>query len=485
MPTDRNRRPFPRFNLNNKQPSINRIEPEHLLEDAQDSRVAQPARDAHFFDQDAPENLDVNDEPVEEDFRVAQPARDPHFFDQDAPENLDTNDERIVEDRPRLLPRQDFSAPSASRNSVKWTVFDLGVDEFPLPKLKESELRTRMIEPTTDKFGRRTWFWSQTSASKVYGLLCPKIVGACEDAPPIFISPTSQDAPIIVGVLDGMGGAGAGQVEYRTNKISLTTTEALLASRIVRYQILKAITNDKSPTFVDLKTKIREVLARAEASLKINEKTRIRGTMTMRLPTTLVLSQISRGSNLDTAIVKTLWAGDSRAFLITPADGLSALTRDHVRVSDQLEQLQSDPPIENVVNGSKDFFLEEFSTTVNSPFILLLATDGVFGYLPTPGFLELGLLEAISASGSKFAEKFADFCTSYAADDVSAVIIVRGFKDEVDLKTQFAPRLANLQEMYAPLLAMVSGNDDSKLEVEKLWEIERHSYNRLSETMHD
>lgn len=343
-----------------------------------------------------------------------------------------------------------------------------------------------MIEPTTDKFGRRTWFWSQTSASKVYGLLCPKIVGACEDAPPIFISPTSQEtAPIIVGVLDGMGGAGAGQVEYLTKKISLTTTEALLSSRIVRYRILKALTNDKSPTSVDLKTEIREVLTRAEASLKINEKTRIRGTMTMRLPTTLVLSQISRGSNLDTAIVKTLWAGDSRAFLITPADGLSALTRDHVRVSDQLEQLQSDPPIENVVNGSKDFFLEEFSTTVNSPFILLLATDGVFGYLPTPGFLEFGLLEAISASGSKFAETFADFCTFYAADDVSAVIIVRGFKDEVDLKTQFAPRLAQLREMYAPLLAMVSGNDDSKLEVEKLWEIERHSYNRLLETMHD
>ena len=32
---------------------------------------------------------------------------------------------------------------------------------------------------------------------------------------------------------------------------------------------------------------------------------------------------------------------------------------------------------------------------------------------------------------------------------------------------------------------MVSGNDDLKLEVEKLWEIERHPYNRLSETMHD
>lgn len=97
--------------------------------------------------------------------------------------------------------------------------FDLGIDEIPLPKRRDVELRARMIEPTTDKFGRRTWFWSQTSASKVYGLLCPKIVGACEDAPPIFISPTSQEtAPIIVGVLDGMGGAGAGQVAYLSKK---------------------------------------------------------------------------------------------------------------------------------------------------------------------------------------------------------------------------------------------------------------------------
>jgi hypothetical protein len=65
------------------------------------------------------------------------------------------------------------------------------------------------------------------------------------------------------------------------------------------------------------------------------------------------------------------------------------------------------------------------------------------------------------------------------------VIIVRGFKDGVDLKSKFAPRLAQLREMYSPLQAMVSGHDDLKLEVEKLWEIERHSYNRLSETMHD
>ena len=455
MPSDRNRRPTLKFDSTNKQRPINRSQPGQLSEDTGGFRVGQPTRSAHFFDQDAPENLDVNDELVEED-------------------------------RPRLPPRQESPAPSASQNSVKWTVFDLGVDDIPLLKLRGDELEARMIEPITDKSGRKTWFWSEASAPKVYGLLCPKIVGACEDAPPIFISPTSQDtAPIIVGVLDGMGGAGAGEVIIETKGKRASTTEALLASRIVRHQILKAFINDKSPTSADLKIEIKEVLTRSESWLKINEKTRIRGTMTMRLPTTLVLSQISRGSNLGTDIVKTWWAGDSRAFLITPTDGLSALTRDHVRVSDQLEQLQSDPPIENVVNISKDFYLEEFSTTMNSPFILLLATDGVFGYLPTPGFLELGLLEAMNAPESEFAEKFAAFCTSYAADDVSAVIVVRGFKDEVDLKTQFAPRLAQLREMYAPLQAMVSDNDDSKLEVGKLWEIERHSYNRLSETMHD
>ena len=132
------------------------------------------------------------------------------------------------------------------------------------------------------------------------------------------------------------------------------------------------------------------------------------------------------------------------------------------------------------MNVSTNFYLDEFSTSVKNSFVLLLATDGVFGYLPTPGFLELGLLEALVTSRTQVAEHFADFCTSYAADDVSAAILVRGFSDDADVRAKFSARLTTLQERYSLLRTMTSDDANWKSEIERLWAIERPSYLRLS-----
>jgi hypothetical protein len=110
---------------------------------------------------------------------------------------------------------------------------------------------------------------------------------------------------------------------------------------------------------------------------------------------------------------------------------------------------------------------------------LLLATDGVFGYLPSPGFLELGLLEALCAGSGAVAENLADFCTKYAADDVSAVMLVSGFKDAADIAYQFAGRLKILQERYSRIRSMNSNDDEWNAEVEHLWELEKPAYRRL------
>jgi len=165
--------------------------------------------------------------------------------------------------------------------------------------------------------------------------------------------------------------------------------------------------------------------------------------------------------------------------LLTPEHGLAAITRDHVRESDQLEQLRSDPPIENVVNHSKDFYLEETIQEVSGSFVLLLATDGVFGYLPTPGFLELGLLESLSSRSPEVAHKFATFCTTYAADDVSAVILVSGFQDDRDVTDSFRVRLASLRNQYSQILTMTPDDPNWNTEVERLWSLERPTYQRL------
>ena len=440
--------------------------PEQSSHESGNFRTNQPTSSAEIFDQMAPEIFDVM-----------------------APENIDTeeatsqNDQQQFESAPTTN-RTTNNRPPKTRNQSApnmWVAFDVGDDDIALPKIKGIEIGSQMIEPQIGKNAKRFWFSDKPKNSVIHGLLCPKIVGSCEDAPPIFIAPLSDThRPTTIGVLDGMGGAGAGPAELKIPGVTIATTEALLASRITRQGVMKALASETALTNVYLSKLVRDRLQETESYLKLGEKTRIRGTMTKRLPTTLVISQVRENATTNSTEITTWWAGDSRAFLVTPRDGLAMLTRDHVRVDDPLEQLRSDPPIENVVNVSTNFYLDEFSTSVKNSFVLLLATDGVFGYLPTPGFLELGLLEALVTSRTQVAEHFADFCTSYAADDVSAAILVRGFSDDADVRAKFSARLTTLQERYSLLRTMTSDDANWKSEIERLWAIERPSYLRLS-----
>jgi len=137
--------------------------------------------------------------------------------------------------------------------------------------------------------------------------------------------------------------------------------------------------------------------------------------------------------------------------------------------------LRSDPPIDNVVNCSTDFYLEQFDYHISEPFVLLLATDGVFGYLPTPGYLEFGLLESFK-DGDDFAEQFSKFCSRFAADDVSAAVLVSGFSSNEELVRAFEPRRQLLTERYLLLETLLEDGSDVHDEANRLWELERPHY---------
>jgi len=440
-------------------------------------------------------NLDIPyNDPEGTDYRVVLPKGKPQQFDQLAPENLDDEivnpEENFIKNKiqnpdsyaeiTRAANKQPRISQSQSTPN-KWIAFDVGEDDIKLPPSNADKIGIEIITPRVGKNARRFWISKKTTNSVTYGLLCPKIINSCEDSPPIFVTPTSRNqGPTTIGVLDGMGGAGAGHLELQIRSEIISTTEALFASRITRLAVMKALTTETSLTSEVLKNLINDRLQKAESYLKLGEKTRIRGTMTKRLPTTLVLSKVHENTKTNSTQIVTWWAGDSRAFLITPGDGLTMLTRDHVRVGDPLEQLRSDPPIANVVNRSTEFYIDEISTAVTTPFVLLLASDGVFGYLPTPGFLELGLLESLLNSNNKFAENFADFCTFYAADDVSAAVLVRGFSGNSDIKAKFSRRLELLQDRYSSVRTMSSDDASRNSEIERLWAVERPEYLRLS-----
>ena len=358
------------------------------------------------------------------------------------------------------------------------TIWGTGRDDISLPPSRE-ELNSRVVNPTEHSGGHRTWRQQVRRDLVAYGLLIPKVAGRCEDAPPLFIQGSGDDySPLVLAVLDGMGGAGAGPVSFqiKTSGRDIATTEALLASRVARRGILKTSFQDSTGEFSkQLRTKVHELLGSAVSHLRLAEKSRLRGTITKRLPTTLVATRVSTDLSTGESTIHTWWAGDSRCFIVTPTNGLVALTSDHVRIHDPLEQLRSDPPIDNVVNCSTDFYLEQFDYHISEPFVLLLATDGVFGYLPTPGYLEFGLLESFK-DGDDFAEQFSKFCSRFAADDVSAAVLVSGFSSNEELVRAFEPRRQLLTERYLLLETLLEDGSDVHDEANRLWELERPHY---------
>ena len=344
------------------------------------------------------------------------------------------------------------------------------------------------IFPLVMEDGKKTWFVQIDKSTEMHGLLAPKIFGACEDAPPIGISEyRNSRQSAFLSVMDGMGGAGAGRVHVSLPSAKFSTTEALIASRSVRDTVLKQVvdkqlfSSDKPVKNItrDLQKSITDDLELIDSACKISSSSKIRGTLTKRLPTTLIVSKVEP-YKMDSKLkkIEIWWAGDSRAFLIQPNAGLAALTRDHVLPTDALEQLRSDPPIQNTISSSVPFSIQHDAFGVPGPFLLLLASDGIFGYLPTPGMLELGILEALQQPASDFALNLMNFCGTYAADDVSASILTFNIFDNEEVLAEFSKRLEVLRERYKLVRAMDTSSEEYSSEVERLWSLERPLYER-------
>jgi hypothetical protein len=369
-----------------------------------------------------------------------------------------------------------------SQGQIEFTSLHSGDDDIPIPHIfSPTTQNVNPSAPLVMEKGRKTWFVQIDKSTEMHGLLAPKIYGACEDAPPIGIAVKRKShRSAFFSIMDGMGGAGAGQVNVNLPTAKFSTTEALIASRSVRDTVLKQVVDKRMLSSDTLDKSIKDDLEKIDNACKISSSSKIRGTLTKRLPTTLLVTKVEPCKK-DPRLkkIKIWWAGDSRAFLIQPNAGLAALTRDHVLPTDALEQLRSDPPIQNTISSSVPFSIQHDAFGVPGPYLLLLASDGVFGYLPTPGMLELGILEALVQPAKDFALNLMNFCGMYAADDVSAAIMTYNIFDNDEVLAGFSKRLEILRERYEPIRELDTSSEQYSAEVERLWSLERPQYERL------
>ena len=333
--------------------------------------------------------------------------------------------------------------------------------------------------------------WSLLSESKliqIEGFYCAKSGGLSEDSEPLVVSSLGPiEERLFMGVFDGMGGAGSSVVKERNS-----FTEAYRASRITRlecfdYSVEKVVNDVMSLGRAEISGRelaplLARELKRAAEKLAIGPgSSRIRGTLTKTLPTTLACVDISIKRKSMGAIrvnAQAIWAGDSRVWVLTPSHGLQQLTRDDVDMEDHLEQLRQDPPMTNVVSASVDFTLNDLRHEFDTPCVVIVATDGVSGYVRSPGEVELHILDAFYQAektrtpvGKILLDRFA----TLAHDDVSCAIATIGFEGLSAFNQAFSRRRDELHLLYSSLIEDVTNEEFSDL-VDNIWANEKPMY---------
>ena len=207
------------------------------------------------------------------------------------------------------------------------------------------------------------------------------------------------------------------------------------------------------------------------------ETSRIFGTMVKDFPTTAAIAVVR--DTEDGTEIQCFWAGDSRVYLLD-RNGLAQLTEDDLEGKNAMSNLQSDGALTNVVSLDSSFeihYSRPLRFREKEAYSIFAASDGCFGYVPTPMDFEdllLGTLEE-SQSVNSFERKLDENIRSIAGDDYSLAWISFGYGDYPQMKEVLKARRQLLQKDY--IQPMV---EDSSLEMqEKLWTKYRVSYERF------
>ena len=188
--------------------------------------------------------------------------------------------------------------------------------------------------------------------------------------------------------------------------------------------------------------------------------------MIKEFPTTLAIVAVSGKEK--TFSVDSYWAGDSRNYILTQ-DGLFQLSVDDLENrADPYENLTSDSPLSNQISADKDFVINHVSyKPKDAKFMIFCATDGCFGYYPTPMHFEYAFLKTLSESNSVEEWKGAllkEF-GSIAADDISMAGLIYGYDNLDSLKDTIQPRYKELKKVIEAYDNKINKIEEAKSKV--------------------
>jgi len=307
-----------------------------------------------------------------------------------------------------------------------------------------------------------------------------KINDQGEDADPILH--VARDNGLLA-VFDGMGGAGG--TEYQTPYGP--RTGAYLGARAARAAVDRSLLQ-LLPSADDIEAVSAQLHDTIEAALRARlaelpaQRSMLRSRLLRALPTTMALTAIERTTAEEKLWRCQLWwAGDSRVYLLQPGSGASQLTTDDIRDhGDAMENLRQDSVISNAMSADTTFVLNQRSIELSAPFVLVAATDGCFGYLPSPMHFEWLLLSTMqnSLDAAMWSEQLQAQITTITGDDASMAVLGIG-ADYRQFQSLFAERAAALETRWVtPLDQLDAEVNDLEQELETL---RRHRISQQSE----
>jgi len=283
-----------------------------------------------------------------------------------------------------------------------------------------------------------------------FGFNLGKIEGHGEDSEPIL-----RDGPDLglLAVFDGMGGAGGTVYETEDGPHS----GAYLASRIARDVVERRMLDLLVPDWnlkgeqaaADLQRSVQAALQDRLTELKA-PKSALRSRLLRALPTTMAMLALQRTQRGGSGwLCHTFWAGDSRAYVFEP-DGARQLTTDDLREpSDAMTNLHRDSVVSNAMSSDTAFHVNYRRLELEAPFILVTATDGCFGYLPSPMHFEHLLLSALrnARSVAGWSQAVQDEVAAVTGDDAAMSVMAVG-ADLGELKALYGPRVEELERQF-------------------------------------
>ena len=280
-----------------------------------------------------------------------------------------------------------------------------------------------------------------TDEKPIHCFMTEKRVGFGEDAEPL--GRHAEGVGDVVGVFDGMGGAGSTKVFDDNEKDQCSM--ARLASRHASTTVDQVLSQWGKDDLGGLAARLNDTVVQSLKKLADRPggkgfDLRLRGTILHPYPTTVALAVV-RPSNDEfrQRRVKVLWAGDSRVYAFDPSRliPLQALTRDH-------SESGGDAALSRYASAVT-LDLEERDFLLPPSASVIAMTDGCYGYMSHFRLMYLMMRDMVrSRDVEEWIARVRDVISACAGDDTSFAITIGqgGFKA---LQQQSEARLDQLQ----------------------------------------